>query len=77
MLIGICIISAHIKNAFGDCSLIYIAVGACRADWSEVDPELMRDSVIYVDSKEAAMKEAGDIIISKVKVISVGIITGI
>ncbi|KAF6026120.1 hypothetical protein EB796_015568 [Bugula neritina] len=41
------------------------AVGACRADWSEVDPELMRDSVIYVDSKEAAMKEAGDIIISK------------
>ena len=45
---------------------IFTAVGACRADWHEIDPELMRSSVVYVDSREAAQKEAGDVIISGV-----------
>lgn len=43
-----------------------VAVGACRHDWQEIDPELMRSAVVYVDSREAANKEAGDIILAKV-----------
>ena len=39
------------------------AVGACRPDWRELDDEAMRN-VIFVDSREAAMKESGDIILS-------------
>ncbi|KAK7507561.1 hypothetical protein BaRGS_00001496 [Batillaria attramentaria] len=38
------------------------AVGACRPDWCEIAPELMQKSAVYVDSKEAAIKESGDII---------------
>src|SRR5947209_1915484 len=38
------------------------AVGACRPDWRELDDETMRN-VVFVDSREAAMKESGDIIL--------------
>ncbi|XP_013379131.1 ketimine reductase mu-crystallin isoform X2 [Lingula anatina] len=44
------------------------AVGACRPDWQEIDPDLMRGSVLYVDSREGAMKESGDVILSKAEV---------
>ncbi|KAG9333661.1 hypothetical protein JZ751_010730 [Albula glossodonta] len=40
------------------------AVGACRPDWRELDDVLMRDSVVYVDSREGASTESGDIILS-------------
>lgn len=40
------------------------AVGACRPDWAELDPKLMRDCVLYVDSREGAEKESGDVIMS-------------
>jgi len=39
------------------------AVGACRPDWRELDDETMAN-VVFVDSREAAMKESGDIILS-------------
>jgi thiomorpholine-carboxylate dehydrogenase len=39
------------------------AVGACRPDWRELDDEAMRN-VVFVDSREAAMKESGDVILS-------------
>ena len=39
------------------------AVGACRPDWRELDDEAMRN-VVFVDSREAALKESGDIIVS-------------
>lgn len=39
------------------------AIGACRPDWRELDDDVMR-SVVYVDSREGAMKESGDIILS-------------
>ena len=39
------------------------AVGARRPDWRELDDEVMKN-VVYVDSREAAMKESGDIILS-------------
>src|SRR5205823_8490128 len=35
------------------------AIGACRPDWRELDDEAMRNSVVLVDSREAAMKESG------------------
>jgi len=43
------------------------AVGACRPDWRELDDDAMRN-VVFVDSREAAMKESGDVILSCVKI---------
>ena len=43
------------------------AVGACRPDWRELDDEAMRE-VVFVDSREAAMKESGDVILSGAKI---------
>ncbi len=43
------------------------AVGACRPDWRELDDEAMRN-IIFVDSREAALKESGDIILSGAKI---------
>lgn len=40
------------------------AVGASRPDWRELDDELMRQAVLYVDSREAALKESGDVLLS-------------
>jgi len=39
------------------------AIGACRPDWRELDDDAMRN-VVFVDSREAAMKESGDVILS-------------
>ena len=44
------------------------AIGACRPDWRELDDEAMRNSVVLVDSREAAMKESGDVILSRANV---------
>jgi ornithine cyclodeaminase/alanine dehydrogenase-like protein (mu-crystallin family) len=38
------------------------AVGAPRPDWRELDDEVLRRSTIFVDSREACMKESGDVI---------------
>jgi thiomorpholine-carboxylate dehydrogenase len=43
------------------------AVGACRPDWRELDDEAMAN-VVFVDSREAAMKESGDVILSGAKI---------
>src|SRR6266849_368593 len=43
------------------------AIGACRPDWRELDDDAMRN-VIFVDSREAAMKESGDVILSGAKI---------
>jgi ornithine cyclodeaminase/alanine dehydrogenase-like protein (mu-crystallin family) len=43
------------------------AVGACRLDWRELDDDAMRN-VVFVDSREAAMKESGDVILSGTKI---------
>src|SRR5215472_10980583 len=43
------------------------AVGACRPDWRELDDEVMAN-VILVDSREAALKESGDVILSGAKI---------
>jgi ornithine cyclodeaminase/alanine dehydrogenase-like protein (mu-crystallin family) len=43
------------------------AVGACRPDWRELDDEAMHN-VVFVDSREAALKESGDVILSGAKI---------
>jgi thiomorpholine-carboxylate dehydrogenase len=43
------------------------AVGACRPDWRELDDEAMTN-VVFVDSRAAAMKESGDVILSGTKI---------
>jgi ornithine cyclodeaminase/alanine dehydrogenase-like protein (mu-crystallin family) len=43
------------------------AVGACRPDWRELDDEAMSE-VVFVDSREGALKESGDIILSGAKI---------
>nr|XP_048316337.1 ketimine reductase mu-crystallin [Myodes glareolus] len=40
------------------------AVGASRPDWRELDDGLMKQAVLYVDSREAALKESGDVLLS-------------
>ncbi|XP_028285941.1 ketimine reductase mu-crystallin [Parambassis ranga] len=44
------------------------AVGACRPDWRELDDVLMKEAVVYVDSREGAMTESGDVILSGAEV---------
>src|SRR6201997_3733015 len=39
------------------------AIGACRPDWRELDDEAM-NNVVFVDSREGALKESGDVILS-------------
>ena len=39
------------------------AIGACRPDWRELDDDAMRN-VVFVDSREGAAKESGDVILS-------------
>ena len=43
------------------------AVGACRPDWRELDDEAMAN-IVFVDSREAAIKESGDVILSRTKI---------
>ena len=40
------------------------SVGAPRPNWRELDDAVMSSSVLVVDSREAAMKESGDVILS-------------
>ena len=44
------------------------AIGACRPDWREVDDAAMQRSIVFVDSREGAMKESGDVILSGGKI---------
>ncbi|KAF2976738.1 hypothetical protein EK904_009265, partial [Melospiza melodia maxima] len=45
-------------------SFVALAVGASRPDWRELDDELMKNSVLFVDSRDAALTESGDVILS-------------
>jgi thiomorpholine-carboxylate dehydrogenase len=44
------------------------AIGACRPDWRELDDVAMKENVVFVDSREGAMKESGDVILSGAEV---------
>jgi len=42
-------------------------IGACRPDWRELDDDAM-NNVVFVDSREGALKESGDVILSGAKI---------
>ena len=65
---GVCVRSC-VHACVCVCVCVRAAVGSCRPDWQEIDPQLMLDSAVYVDTKEAAVKESGDIIKSGVHVL--------
>jgi len=44
------------------------AIGACRPDWRELDDTAMQAGVVFVDSREGAMKESGDVLLSGAKI---------
>jgi alanine dehydrogenase len=41
------------------------AVGAVRPDWRELDDEVLRRARIFVESREAALSESGDVIAAR------------
>ena len=43
------------------------AVGSPRPDWRELDDDVMKN-VLFVDSREGALKESGDVILSKAEI---------
>ncbi|KAF7663013.1 hypothetical protein LDENG_00219260 [Lucifuga dentata] len=44
------------------------AVGACRPNWRELDDVLMKEAVVYADSRDGVMVESGDVILSGAEV---------
>jgi thiomorpholine-carboxylate dehydrogenase len=44
------------------------AVGACLPTWRELDDEAMQGSVLIVDSRAAAERESGDVILSRAQI---------
>jgi thiomorpholine-carboxylate dehydrogenase len=43
------------------------AIGACRPDWRELDDQAM-SNLVFVDSREGALEESGDVILSSAKI---------
>ncbi len=41
-----------------------MAVGACRPNERELDPELVAGAELYVDSRESALRESGDVMLA-------------
>ena len=48
------------------------AVGATRPNWRELDDEILHRSTIYVESREPALKESGDVIAAGKELIEIG-----
>jgi alanine dehydrogenase len=48
------------------------AVGATRPDWRELDDDLVTTARVFVDSREAALRESGDVIAARSEVTEIG-----
>ena len=48
------------------------AVGATRPNWRELDDEVLQQATIYVESREAALKESGDVIAAEKEPTEIG-----
>jgi ornithine cyclodeaminase/alanine dehydrogenase-like protein (mu-crystallin family) len=48
------------------------AVGATRPDWRELDDDLVTTARVFVDSREAALRESGDVIAARGEVTEIG-----
>jgi len=44
------------------------AVGAVNPQWAELEKELMEKALVFADSKEACLKESGDVILSQAEI---------
>jgi ornithine cyclodeaminase len=51
-----------IQRAWVGAGALVISVGACRRDQREMDPRLVADARVFVDSRAAALVESGDIV---------------
>src|SRR2546430_14702809 len=48
------------------------AIGATRPNWRELDDDLVTTARVFVDSREAALHESGDVIAAKSEVTEIG-----
>ena len=48
------------------------AIGATRPDWRELDDDVVARARLYVDSRDAATKESGDVIAAREIVAEIG-----
>ena len=48
------------------------AIGATRPEWRELDDDLVTRARIFVDSREAALRESGDVIAARREVTEIG-----
>src|SRR5207249_2740137 len=48
------------------------AIGATRPDWRELDDDLVTTARVFVDSREAALRESGDVIAAGSEVTEIG-----
>ena len=48
------------------------AIGATRPDWRELDDDLVTTARVFVDSREAATRESGDVIAARSEVTEIG-----
>lgn len=53
-----------IRNAWVKPGACVLAVGACRPNQREIDPELVARARLFVDTREAALQESGDVVLS-------------
>ena len=51
-----------LERAWVQPGALVVSVGACRRDQREMDPLLVRDARLVVDSRAAALEESGDIV---------------
>jgi ornithine cyclodeaminase/alanine dehydrogenase-like protein (mu-crystallin family) len=58
-------LSPILKGAWLKRGSLVNAVGSPRPTWRELDDETMTSGVLVVDSREAVLKESGDVILSK------------
>jgi thiomorpholine-carboxylate dehydrogenase len=57
-------IEPFLKGAWVKPGALVNAVGSPRPTWRELDDQLMRECALIVDSREAVLKESGDVILS-------------
>lgn len=57
-------VSPVIENDWVGAGAHVVSVGACRPDQREMDPALVARARLYVDSRAAALVEAGDVVMS-------------
>jgi len=48
------------------------AIGATRPEWRELDDDLVTRARVFVDSREAALRESGDVIAARSEVTEIG-----